>query len=182
MPRTTAANTPDKVEGTVADAFEISPEGWYVERVHAAPASPRIGRSHDWTTLPLFLIALIAVVTTIGLVKLSSSDSASASAAEGAPEATDSALDDVVLDSCTIDDFGFVMAGGEVVNHSSHPSDYLITVGFEDETGEQFSEGYHAVKALAPGSTQPWTINSVSKAPKGMSGRCVFVDVERLAS
>jgi cytoskeletal protein RodZ len=83
---------------------------------------------------------------------------------------------------CTTDSaLGFAQANGTLTNHSSKPSNYLITVTFKNAAGVQFADGNAAVQNVAAGGTATWSADSASQAPRG-TWTCQVAQVDRLAS
>lgn len=88
---------------------------------------------------------------------------------------------DVELAGCSVE-FGMVTANLRVVNNSSKPSDYFITLGFTDETGAKVGDGLASTSNVAPG--QVANIDGVGTVSDAAVGEvtCVIEEVERFAS
>lgn len=94
------------------------------------------------------------------------------------------AVDDVTIASCGMGDYFGPEAKVSVVNHSSKPSNYFITVTFESADGaRQLDTGYATVNTLQPGQTGSETASSMkSELRNEKNFTCKVADVTRTAS
>ena len=92
--------------------------------------------------------------------------------------------DDVKVNECgPASGTNFMRATVDVRNHSSEPSNYLITVAFESKDGNrQLSTSTTGVNALGPDQTTNTEANSFQEAPGGQEFTCRITHVERFAS
>jgi hypothetical protein len=103
----------------------------------------------------LVLLLLVAVVAVVVAVVVTRDDSSSAKG-------------DVSVQSCTADPTGDKpVARGQILNHSSKDSNYVIRLKFTDPQGNQVSEGVTAVKDVGRNATAAWDITGTrsAKAP-----------------
>jgi hypothetical protein len=92
--------------------------------------------------------------------------------------------DDVTVGECgPASDTGFMRATVDVLNHSSEPSNYLITVAFEsDDGGEQYSTATTVVDGLGPDQTTTVEANTFEEPPVGQDFSCSINQVQRFAA
>jgi hypothetical protein len=92
--------------------------------------------------------------------------------------------DDVSVGECgPATGTGFMRATVDVLNHSSEPSNYLVTVAFESEDGgEQFTTSTTGVNALGRDQTTTAEANSFTEPPGGQEFSCRITQVERFAA
>jgi hypothetical protein len=92
--------------------------------------------------------------------------------------------DDVSIAECgPAPGTGFMRATVDVLNHSSEPSTYFITVAFESEGGgRQLATSTTGVDALGPEQTTTSEANSFQEAPGGQEFSCAISRVERFAA
>jgi len=70
-----------------------------------------------------------------------------------------SAKRDVTVQACNADPTGDKpTASGQIVNHSSKTSDYVVRLKFTDAQGNQVAEGVDGVKSVASGAGATWTL------------------------
>jgi hypothetical protein len=70
-----------------------------------------------------------------------------------------SAKGDVTVQACNADTAGNKpTASGQILNHSSETSNYLIRLKFTDAQGNQVAEGANGVKSVAPGASATWEL------------------------
>jgi hypothetical protein len=89
-----------------------------------------------------------------------------------------SAKRDVTVQACNPDVNGAKpTASGQIVNHSSKTSNYVVRLKFTDAQGNQVAEGVNGVKAVAPGATASWTL----KGDRAANGpvKCIVTGVSR---
>jgi hypothetical protein len=85
---------------------------------------------------------------------------------------------DVTVQACNADPGGDKpTASGQIVNHTSKASNYVIRLKFLDAQGNQVSEGVSAVKNVERGATASWTLTGIRNA-KGPV-RCAVTGVSR---
>jgi hypothetical protein len=92
--------------------------------------------------------------------------------------------DDVSVAECgPAADGGYMRATVDVLNHSSEPSNYIITVAFEAEDGDrQLATSTALVNGLGPDQTTNAETNSFQRAPAGEEFSCVVNQVQRFAA
>ena len=92
--------------------------------------------------------------------------------------------DDVTVNECgPASGTNFMRATVDVLNHSSEPSNYFITVAFESEDGErQLSTSTTGVNALGPDQTTTAEANSFQEPPDSEEFTCRITRVERFAA
>lgn len=91
--------------------------------------------------------------------------------------------DDVELAECGpgVGNVGgnFIGAAGTITNHSSEPSDYMITVEFTAD-GTRYTESFSSASAIAPNQSAEWSALTVDEARPNTE--CNITSVERFAS
>jgi len=98
------------------------------------------------------------------------------------PAAGEDPKADVAITGCAPGDGGYLAAKVRVTNHSSKPSNYIVTVIFESKDGsEQLDTGLAAVNELAAGQVSNQDAASMKTAPKA-GYTCKVGDVTRYAS
>lgn len=142
-----------------------------------APAKSRNG------CLTAFLVVLAlgvlgAVGACVALVALA--DDVADEVGEDINELEADEQDDAGEPTCGTDDVGDLEAVVEVTNDSSKRSNYIITVAFSGEDGNQIGTGTGSVTALEPGQSTQATISTVTDAPAG-SVTCKVTSVERFS-
>jgi hypothetical protein len=92
--------------------------------------------------------------------------------------------DDVSVDECgPAEGTGFMRATVDVLNHSSEPSNYIITVAFESEDGDrQLTTSTALVNGLGADQTTTAETNSFQEPPNGVEFSCRISQVERFAA
>jgi hypothetical protein len=110
----------------------------------------------------LVVLAVIAVVVVTVVVKATSSDSAK---------------NDVSIRSCAATSGSQPKASGEILNHSSKTSNYVIRLKFTDTQGNTVSEGIAPIQSVDAHQTATWQITGDRDA-KG-SVRCELTGVSR---
>ena len=90
-------------------------------------------------------------------------------------------MDDVTVTSCE-EEFSFMKVGLTVVNNSSKTSDYIITLGFVDESGTKVGDGYASATNIEPGQTAKTEGAGTVSDAAGPNVTCKVEEVERLAS
>ncbi|MYR92441.1 MULTISPECIES: hypothetical protein [unclassified Streptomyces] len=88
---------------------------------------------------------------------------------------------DVTITACTRDpQIGWQSADVKVVNGSSSPADYYISVEFLDKNGVRVAEGGAGVLGLGPGKTAVKKAQGVGEVPQGTT--CRINDLSRTPS
>jgi hypothetical protein len=92
--------------------------------------------------------------------------------------------DDVTVAECgPAPNTEFMRATLDVLNHSSEPSNYIVTVAFESEDGnEQLATSTALVNGLGPDQTTNTEADSFQRAPGGQEFSCRITQVERFAA
>jgi hypothetical protein len=102
---------------------------------------------------PVIAAIVIAAVIVVAIVVLATNDSSS------------SATKDVTVQACTAGSGGDKpTASGQIVNHTSKASNYVIRLEFTDPQGNQVSEGVTAVNDVEAGATAAWELTGVRTA------------------
>ena len=115
---------------------------------------------------PLIAVLLVAAVVVAAIVVFAGNNGSTA------------AEKDVSVQACSADPAGGrPTAKGQIVNHSSHASNYVIRLKFTDAQGNELSEGVSAVKDVEAGATSQWDLTGVRDA-KGPV-KCEMTDVSR---
>ncbi len=68
-------------------------------------------------------------------------------------------------------------ATGQVVNHSSKGSGFLIRIGFYDSSGNRVSDGGDTVNGVDPGQSAPWHTTGATSAKGPLT--CKVISVSR---
>jgi hypothetical protein len=92
--------------------------------------------------------------------------------------------EDVTVADCEpAEGTGFMRATLDVLNHSSEPSNYIITVAFEsDDGGEQFTTATTVVDGLGPDQTTTVEADAFEEPPPGQDFSCSINQVQRFAA
>lgn len=91
-------------------------------------------------------------------------------------------LEDAKIVSCAKDASGFASAKVQVINNSSKPSNYIVTVAFESKDGStQIGTGLASINSLQPKQKAVEDANSLKEAPAA-GFTCKVSDVTRLAA
>ena len=92
--------------------------------------------------------------------------------------------DDVSVADCgPAQGTGFMRATVDVVNHSSEPSNYIVTVAFESrDGGRQLATSTAVVNGLGPDQTTTAETDSFQEAPGGQAFACSINQVQRFAA
>jgi hypothetical protein len=92
--------------------------------------------------------------------------------------------DDVTVADCgAAEGTGFMRATVDVLNHSSEPSNYIITVAFEsDDGGTQFTTATTVVDGLGPDQTTTVEADAFEEPPAGEDFSCSINQVQRFAA
>jgi hypothetical protein len=92
--------------------------------------------------------------------------------------------DDVSVADCgPAEGTAFMRAAVDVLNHSSEPSNYIITVAFESrDGGRQLATSTAVVNGLGPDQTTTTEANSFQEAPGGQAFSCTVNQVQRFAA
>jgi hypothetical protein len=104
-------------------------------------------------------------------------------AAPTAEAATLSGWADVTLIGCTTKtEFGTTTANADVriVNHTSYPASYLVTVGLNNAHGDRIGVATAASNDLPSGRTVTVTGMGTTNTPSASGGRCELSNVIRL--
>jgi hypothetical protein len=136
--------------------------------------------------LVLGIVAVVAIVVAVGDEVDDRVDEANRDG--GIPTFSDNTEnppgEDVSVGECgPAEDTGFMRATVDVLNHSSEPSNYIITVAFESEDGgEQFTTATTGVDGLGPDQTTTVEANAFSEPPAGQDFSCAINQVQRFAA
>lgn len=115
---------------------------------------------------PLIAVLLVAAVVVAAIIVFAGNNGSTA------------AKKDVTVQACSTDPAGGrPKAAGQIVNHTSKASNYVIRLKFTDAQGNELSEGASAVKDVASGATAQWDLTGARDA-KGPV-RCVVTGVSR---
>jgi hypothetical protein len=89
--------------------------------------------------------------------------------------------DDASVSTCSIDArTGDLLAGVEVINHSSETSTYVIEIAFETPSGRFLDRGDLMLAEVAPGETV--VVDALGEAPAGSDVECRIEHVERFSA
>jgi hypothetical protein len=95
---------------------------------------------------------------------------------------TQSGWADVTLTGCTTKtEFGTTIANADVriVNHTSHPASYLVTVGLNNAHGDRIGVANAASNDVPSGRTVTVTGTGTTNTPSAPGGRCELSNVIR---
>lgn len=150
------------------------------ERARAKAMRPWYAKKRWWLAGGLAAVIAIAALAGGG-----GDDDGDGDAATGDEPVTNSGnsenppADDVTVTECAADEVGWIKASGLIVNNSSEPSTYLVSVEFV--AGEvRYAEGVFSSSAVAPGQQVEWEASGVTDARDGTT--CSLTQVERFAS
>ena len=96
---------------------------------------------------------------------------------------TQSGWADVTMTGCTTKiELGTTIANADVriVNHTSHPASYLVTVGLNNAHGDRVGVATAASNDLPSGRTVTVTGMGTTKTPSAPGGRCEISNVVRV--
>jgi hypothetical protein len=161
-----------------------------------APAKPKGGCLRMIGIAVVAMFALFVVGGIVAAVALSGSDdddgdtSAGTETTDGEGPITNSGntenppTDDVTVTGCgggvgNPAGGNFIGASGTIVNHSSEPSTYFISVEFV-VGGTRYDESVATSSAVAPGQTVEWGAPAIAEARPGTE--CNITAVERFAA
>ena len=117
----------------------------------------------------LGLVLLVVVVVVVVLI------------VAGSRSTSKPARNDVTLNACTPGAGGASpTASGEVLNHTSKKSNYVIRVTFKDSGSNQVSEGADSVSGVAPLQRSPWQVSGVRRAQGPV--KCTVSGVSRVVA
>jgi hypothetical protein len=85
---------------------------------------------------------------------------------------------DVKITGCTTD----ATLNMPVTNPSSKPSDYMITIAFEDTAGNQIDTGTAVVNSLQPGQATKTDANSFKSGANTTGMTCKVVQADRTSA
>jgi len=121
-----------------------------------------------------------AVVASSGTSSGGSSGSGSGSSGETGGKVLQHS-EDVKIVKCGHDSIGNLDAKVKVTNHSSKPSDYIITIAFESANGKnQITTGDAVVNSLQPGQSTVQDANGLQSYKKPF--KCTLSDAQRTES
>jgi hypothetical protein len=90
---------------------------------------------------------------------------------------------DVKITGCTTDaTLNMPVAHLTVTNPSSKPSDYMITIAFEDTAGNQIDTGTAVVNSLQPGQATKTDANSFKSGANTTGMTCKVVQADRTSA
>ena len=142
-----------------------------------APAKSRNG------CLTAFLVVLaLGVLAAVGgcVAFVALADDVAEDVGDDLAEGSADEQDDVGEPTCGTDDVGDLEAVVDVTNDSSKRSNYMITVAFSGDGGDQLGTGTGGATALEPGQSTQATITSVIDAPTG-AVTCKVTSVQRFS-
>jgi hypothetical protein len=131
---------------------------------------PRVGS--PTMTIVLAVVASIILTVIIGAANQFISS-----------QPTQSGWADVTLTGCTTKtEFGTTIANADVriVNHTSHPASYLVTVGLNNAHGDRIGVANAASNDLPSGRTVTVTGTGTTNTPSAPGGRCELSNVIRM--
>lgn len=133
------------------------------EGASAVRPPERKGKKALWTILGLILLALIAAAVVAFLL---------------ARKTTDDAKKDSTVKACNADaGGGKPKASGQILNHSSKTSNYVIRLKFNDAQGNSVSEGAAPVKDVEANKTATWELTGTRSAKGPLT--CEITGVSR---
>jgi hypothetical protein len=189
--------------------WQASDGKWYPPQPAATPppVAPPPGPAPQWGGPPpakksnkgcLIALAVVGVVALLGIaavvaVVLAVEDEVDDRVDEanrdgGIPTFSDNTEnppgDDVTVADCgPAPGTGWMRATVDVLNHSSEPSNYIITVAFEADDGtRQLATSTALVNGLGPDQTTNAEANSFQSAPDGVEFSCSINQVQRFAA
>jgi hypothetical protein len=160
-----------------------------------AAAKARASDVPPWHQKKRFVLPIVLTALIVGAALISGggNDRATASSKRASAATTAAQRDvllnvghppagDVVTTECATDDFGYPVARGTIVNHTSKQADYSISEAFADPTGAKFADGFDVVQRVEPGQQVAWEAVAVKSAFAGSTTSCELAKVERFAS
>jgi hypothetical protein len=115
---------------------------------------------------PLIAVLLVAAVVVAAIIVFAGNNGST------------SAKQDVSVQACNADPTGGKpTAAGQIVNHTSKASNYVIRLKFTDPQGNELSEGASGVKDVAPDATARWDLTGARDASGPV--KCVVTGVSR---
>jgi hypothetical protein len=116
----------------------------------------------------------------------SGSSTATSGGSSATAPGTPPGMADVTVSSCALADNQFEGPEAKltVLNHSSKPSNYIITVAFQSKDGtQQLDTGTATVQTLQPNQSTNVSATSTNSSLRSQSGfTCKVTQVDRLAS
>ncbi len=138
----------------------------------------------------LIVIAIVASIASSG-GKSGNGTASPVGASSGAPAATSSPKaagaiahsEDIAISTCAADELGYANSKVVITNHSSKPSNYIVTIAMDTPDGKtQIGTGNAVVNNLAPGqASAAQDANTLMKAPAG-GYVCKLASVTRYSS
>jgi hypothetical protein len=127
-------------------------------------------------------IVRLAVALAVGVLAVTGCASTSGSGSTAKTSKPLSHVEDAKIVACAKDPSGFASAKVQVINNSSKPSNYIITVAFESKDGStQIGTGLASINSLQPKQKAVEEANSLKEAPAA-GYTCKISDVTRLAA
>ena len=115
---------------------------------------------------PLIAVLIVAAAIVVAIVVFAGGSS------------SNPAEEDVTVQACAADPGGDKpKASGQILNHSSKASNYVVRLTFTDPQGNQVSEGVVAVKDVEPDETAAWELTGARDAKGPL--RCEVSGVSR---
>jgi hypothetical protein len=134
------------------------------------------------TAIPLAVLPLVLLAGCQSTAAKSSAPKASKSGPLTlSQDETNPPAADISVATCAPDDVGVYHVTGTVTNHSSKPSDYIITFELDDPSGTRLGTADDFEQALAAGQSAAMdAISTVSTT--GVKVTCKLLTVDRTAS
>lgn len=157
-------------------------------KAHAKAAKAYAKAQRPWYKKKRFIIPIVFVVVAIAASASGGSDDGDGGSGSNNDKSDFSTndenppADDVEVTSCDTTVIQTITVGLKITNHSSKASNYVITIGVEDETGAKVGDGFASTNNVDPDQVANVEgIASVSGAAQGTL-TCVIEEVERYAS
>ena len=136
------------------------------------------------TPLRCVTAATIAAAGLVGVAcETDTDDNSGATDSDLSTNTENPPIEDVTVAGCNVDQsFGTATVNLRIENHSSKPSDYLVTVGISDSTGARVGDAHGSTQNIAPDA--PANTDAVGTVSEGAVGpfECKVNEVERFAS
>jgi hypothetical protein len=134
-----------------------------------------------------FLKVLLGIIVVIVLILVIAASCGTNSDKSGhAPDRQKPGTEDVTISNCNLSEdlpgTFKLSVDVSIENHSSKPSNYLVTTGFENEEGDQLGTGTAAVVHLNPGQKSKQPAISLLQATKPKELHCTIADITRYAA
>lgn len=120
-------------------------------KVEAKVAKARVKALRPWYKKKRFWLLGVVVILIIFSVTSKKDSTPSGGVGSLSSNSKNAPVDDISIDSCSLDSFGFAKAELTITNHSSKRSNYLVDLSFIDGNGVKVGDGTAVSSNVDPG-------------------------------